>query len=43
MAATPGLRYWRSQQLNQAAFAISNVSLRAGRSGWASSTPMLAS
>jgi uncharacterized protein (TIRG00374 family) len=24
MAATPGLRYWRSQQLNQAAFAISN-------------------
>ena len=24
MAATPGLKYWRSQQLNQAAFAISN-------------------
>jgi uncharacterized protein (TIRG00374 family) len=24
MAAAPGLRYWRSQQLNQAAFAISN-------------------
>jgi len=23
-AATPGLKYWRSQQLNQAAFAISN-------------------
>ena len=24
MAATPGLKYWRSQQVNQAAFAISN-------------------
>ncbi len=24
MVATPGLKYWRSQQLNQAAFAISN-------------------
>lgn len=43
MAATPGLRYWRSQQLNQAAFAISNGVPAGGAFGLAVQYAMLAS
>ena len=42
MAATPGLRYWRSQQLNQAAFAISNGVPAGGAFGLAVQYAMLA-
>jgi uncharacterized protein (TIRG00374 family) len=43
MAATPGLRYWRSQQLNQAAFAISNGVPAGGAFGLGVQYAMLAS
>ncbi|MDP1877266.1 MAG: lysylphosphatidylglycerol synthase transmembrane domain-containing protein [Actinomycetota bacterium] len=43
MAATPGLRYWRSQQVNQAAFAISNGVPAGGAFGLAVQYAMLAS
>ena len=43
MAATPGLRYWRSQQINQAAFAISNGVPAGGAFGLAVQYAMLAS
>jgi uncharacterized protein (TIRG00374 family) len=43
MAATPGLKYWRSQQLNQAAFAISNGVPAGGAFGLAVQYAMLAS
>lgn len=42
-AATPGLRYWRSQQVNQAAFAISNGVPAGGAFGLAVQYAMLAS
>ena len=42
MAATPGLRYWRSQQVNQAAFAISNGVPAGGAFGLAVQYAMLA-
>ncbi len=42
MAATPGLKYWRSQQLNQAAFAISNGVPAGGAFGLAVQYAMLA-
>lgn len=41
-AATPGLPYWRSQQLNQAAFAISNGVPAGGAFGLAVQYAMLA-
>lgn len=41
MAATPGLKYWRSQQLNQAAFAISNGVPAGGAFGLAVQYAML--
>ena len=43
MAATPGLAYWRSQQLNQAAFAISNGVPAGGAFGLGVQYAMLAS
>src|SRR5664279_4598552 len=43
MAATAGLRYWRSQQLNQAAFAISNGVPAGGAFGLGVQYTMLAS
>src|ERR1035437_4636264 len=43
MAATAGLRYWRSQQLNQAAFAISNGIPAGGAFGLGVQYAMLAS
>ncbi len=43
MAATPGLSYWRSQQLNQAAFAISNGVPAGGAFGLGVQYAMLAS
>jgi uncharacterized protein (TIRG00374 family) len=43
MAATPGLPYWRSQQLNQAAFAISNGIPAGGAFGLGVQYAMLAS
>jgi len=43
MAATPGLRYWPSQQVNQAAFAISNGVPAGGALGLAVQFGMLAS
>jgi uncharacterized protein (TIRG00374 family) len=43
MAATPKLKYWRSQQLNQAAFAISNGVPAGGAFGLAVQYAMLAS
>jgi len=43
MAATPGLRYWRSQQVNQAAFAISNGVPAGGAFGLAVQFAMLTS
>ena len=43
MAATPGLPYWRSQQLNQAAFAISNGVPAGGAFGLGVQYAMLAS
>jgi uncharacterized protein (TIRG00374 family) len=43
MAATPGLRYWRSQQVNQAAFAISNGVPAGGAFGLGVQYAMLAS
>ena len=42
MAATPGLRFWRSEQLNQAAFAISNGVPAGGAFGLAVQYAMLA-
>jgi uncharacterized protein (TIRG00374 family) len=42
MAATPGLRYWPSQQVNQAAFAISNGVPAGGAFGLAVQYAMLA-
>ena len=42
MAATPRLKYWRSQQLNQAAFAISNGVPAGGAFGLAVQYAMLA-
>lgn len=42
MAATPGLRYWPSQQINQAAFAISNGVPAGGAFGLAVQYAMLA-
>jgi uncharacterized protein (TIRG00374 family) len=42
-AATPGLAYWRSQQLNQAAFAISNGVPAGGAFGLGVQYAMLAS
>lgn len=42
-AATPGLKYWRSQQVNQAAFAISNGVPAGGAFGLAVQYAMLAS
>lgn len=42
-AATPGLKYWRSQQINQAAFAISNGVPAGGAFGLAVQYAMLAS
>lgn len=41
MAATPGLKYWRSQQVNQAAFAISNGVPAGGAFGLAIQFAML--
>jgi uncharacterized protein (TIRG00374 family) len=41
-AATPGLKYWRSQQVNQAAFAISNGVPAGGAFGLAVQYAMLA-
>ena len=43
MAATPGLKYWRSQQVNQAAFAISNGVPAGGAFGLAIQYAMLTS
>jgi len=43
MAATPGLPYWRSQQLNQGAFAISNGVPAGGAFGLGVQYAMLAS
>jgi uncharacterized protein (TIRG00374 family) len=43
MAATPGLKYWRSQQVNQAAFAISNGVPAGGAFGLAVQFAMLTS
>lgn len=43
MAATPGLKYWRSQQTNQAAFAISNGVPGGGAVGLAVQFGMLSS
>ncbi len=43
MAATPGLRYWKSQQVNQAAFAISNGVPAGGAFGLAVQFAMLTS
>ena len=43
MAATPGLKYWPSQQVNQAAFAISNGVPAGGAFGLAVQYAMLAS
>jgi len=43
MAATPGLTYWRSQQLNQGAFAISNGVPAGGAFGLGVQYAMLAS
>jgi uncharacterized protein (TIRG00374 family) len=43
MAATPKLKYWRSQQVNQAAFAISNGVPAGGAFGLAVQYAMLAS
>lgn len=43
MAAAPGLRYWRSQQVNQAAFAISNGVPAGGAVGLAVQFGMLTS
>ncbi len=43
MAATAGLRYWRSQQVNQAAFAISNGVPAGGAFGLAVQYAMLTS
>ena len=43
MAATPGLAYWRSQQVNQAAFAISNGVPAGGAFGLGVQYAMLAS
>ena len=43
MAATPGLSYWHSQQLNQAAFAISNGVPAGGAFGLGVQYAMLAS
>lgn len=43
MAATPGLRYWKSQQVNQAAFAISNGVPAGGAFGLAVQYAMLTS
>jgi uncharacterized protein (TIRG00374 family) len=43
MAATPGLSYWRSQQLNQGAFAISNGVPAGGAFGLGVQYAMLAS
>jgi uncharacterized membrane protein YbhN (UPF0104 family) len=43
MAATPGLDYWRSQQLNQGAFAISNGVPAGGAFGLGVQYAMLAS
>lgn len=43
MAAAPGLRYWRSQQTNQAAFAISNGVPAGGAVGLAVQYGMLTS
>ena len=43
MAATPGLAYWRSQQLNQGAFAISNGVPAGGAFGLGVQYAMLAS
>lgn len=43
MAATPGLTYWRGQQVNQAAFAISNGVPAGGAFGLAVQYAMLAS
>lgn len=43
IAATPGLAYWRSQQLNQAAFAISNGVPAGGAFGLGVQYTMLAS
>ena len=43
MAATPGLKYWRSQQVNQAAFAISNGVPAGGAFGLAVQYAMLTS
>lgn len=42
MAATPGLKYWPSQQINQAAFAISNGVPAGGAFGLAVQYAMLA-
>ena len=43
MAATPGLKYWQSQQLNEAAFAISNGVPGGGAVGLAVQLGMLTS
>ena len=43
MAATPGLKYWKSQQVNQAAFAISNGVPAGGAFGLAVQFAMLTS
>jgi uncharacterized protein (TIRG00374 family) len=43
MAATPGLKYWKSQQVNQAAFAISNGVPAGGAFGLAVQYAMLTS
>jgi uncharacterized protein (TIRG00374 family) len=43
MTATPGLRYWRSQRLNQSAFAISNGVPAGGAFGLGVQYAMLAS
>ena len=43
MAAVPGLRYWQGQQINQAAFAISNGVPAGGAVGLAVQYGMLAS
>jgi putative heme transporter len=43
MSVTPGLKYWRSQQVNQAAFAISNGVPAGGAFGLAVQYAMLAS
>lgn len=43
MAATPGLKFWKSEQINQAAFAISNGVPAGGAFGLAVQYAMLAS